>query len=308
MTAGRKANHPQIRSVLYNEGNHSYRGAATFLIPRFTARITCHPKNTDSPRVPALLAQAGPEAKRGRGEDNGPRATGHAVTRRVASHAGPFFQDGSLSDSSVTPHRAHVWSSHLYWVAIDCEHGLASLFPGSAGWFVQAIEGTRCEGSDRARMGPYYECQSPDQASAGRRCASRDRANSAPHSSPGLWTHTLCCTLMWEIREGVGFYQPVGVVGPAARETIEGADNVEEIAPVPEIAQAEVFLCPSDLSTSLGYAPLSPNTHPDVETVVQCTETVAPAARKKVALFILEYILLPKLPSEDGNDEIPSTA
>jgi 4-hydroxy-2-oxoheptanedioate aldolase len=68
-------------------------------------------------------------------------------------------------------------------------------------------------------------------------------------------------------------------------ETREGVENVEQIAAVdgvgeyfwstrrliiiPPLSADVLFIGPYDLSISLGYAPPSPDPHPDVEKVIQ---------------------------------------
>jgi 4-hydroxy-2-oxoheptanedioate aldolase len=67
-------------------------------------------------------------------------------------------------------------------------------------------------------------------------------------------------------------------------ETKEGVENLEGIAKVPGLGKTThslfintyldfcvdvLFIGPYDLSLSLGYAPPSPDPHPDVETVIQ---------------------------------------
>ncbi|KAI9452634.1 hypothetical protein BJY52DRAFT_1402742, partial [Lactarius psammicola] len=102
--------------------------------------------------------------------------------------------------------------------------------------------------------------------------------------------HGFCSTFTHDIVWGVSLGKYVHFANDHAIvimqiETLGGADNVEEVAlvPGPSHRPSVLFLSPSNLSTSPGYAPPhSPNPHPGVGTVIQRTKTVTHAAGKKV--------------------------
>ncbi|KAF8960435.1 Pyruvate/Phosphoenolpyruvate kinase-like domain-containing protein [Flammula alnicola] len=192
-------------------------------------------------------------------------------------------------------------SSHLSWIAVDCEHGLIPLVPGAAE-SVAAIQGARPTGGPSAIVRiPATGVTSSLSWQIKNVLDGGAHGIIVPMVSTAAQAKDVVCDSRFPPIGRRGFGSPFthGTWGVTSSEYLESAndsilvmvqiENKEAVENVHEIASVEgvdvLFIGPYDLSISLGYPKPSPDPHPDIEKVIQKILHAAHGSGKKCAIY-----------------------
>ncbi|KAF8221600.1 Phosphoenolpyruvate/pyruvate domain-containing protein [Tricholoma matsutake] len=192
-------------------------------------------------------------------------------------------------------------SRHLSWVVVDCEHGLVPLVPGAAESIV-AIHGAvpndapsvivRIPATGISQSTSWQIKYALDAGARGVLVPMVSTAEKAkeivadsrfpPGGRRGFgspFTHGT-----WGVTSSEYFNTANESICVLVQiETKEGVQSVKQIASVDGVDV--LFIGPYDLSICLGYAPPSPDPHPDVEKIIQDILHATHNAGKKCAIY-----------------------
>ncbi|KAH9950714.1 Phosphoenolpyruvate/pyruvate domain-containing protein [Amylocystis lapponica] len=216
--------------------------------------------------------------------------------------AKPAFGAWLTLPGALNARTAALASPHLSWLLIDCEHGMTSLQPGALE-IVQAVAGLGPTApSTIVRIPATGACA---DGSAGWQIKyvldSGARGVLVPMISTAAQAKSVVAAARFPPQGIRGFGNPftqtawgitageyltnanAHVLVLVQIETVEGVQNLDEILAVDGIDA--IFIGPFDLSLAHGYAPPSPDPHPDMEVIIQDILRRAHSKGKKCAIY-----------------------
>ncbi|KAL0960837.1 hypothetical protein HGRIS_005853 [Hohenbuehelia grisea] len=190
---------------------------------------------------------------------------------------------------------------HISWITVDCEHGLIPLTPGAAE-SVSAIQ-SAVQGSGPSAIVRIPATGASDSTSWQIKYAldAGARGVLVPMVSTAAKAKEIVADSRFPPVGRRGFGSPFAhdTWGVSAAEYLKGANetvlvlvqieteegfkNAKEIAAVDGLDV--LFIGPFDLSLALGYAPPSPEAHPEVDKVIKEILKVSHEAGKKCAIY-----------------------